>query len=194
MRLCWILLASNLMLLASARANPYPEVYVSPTDDMLYPRLVTIPDPDPAGAEPIDVYTEITITAYNWGNPWPNAYVELQLSGTCDNLCFCDGSVLTGYTDQNGQLTLNMTIGGCCLASDAVTISIGYIPMREYPLVSPAHAGDPCEVSLADFIGFGTDFSGAGGGCTDYDGDGGTGLGDFIVFGAGWSRACTPAK
>jgi hypothetical protein len=184
-----------LLLAAAAVANPYPEMFLYPMDEMEYPRLVGIPDGmvgDPPGRSP---HSEVTITLLNWGEPAANAFVEVVINPACTGVRICEGAVLSGFTDENGQLTLNMALGGCCDLPQAVFLEAWSIRVRELDMiVSPDwdQAVGNGSVGLPDFVAFGNLYVTGQGGCTDYTGDGLTDISDFIIFSTGgWGRMCT---
>ena len=176
-----------------------PLVYcsVDPWDQMEQPRVIGIPNYldgvwDPA--KEADIL--ITLLDDNY-QPLPGIFIEVLIDWQCAGgegpVCVCDDAELTGYTDEDGQLTLNMAFGGCCDAPDAVEIRAhGMTVRQEEPIVSPDWDGErgDCEVSLADFIPFSRGYETQAGGCTDYSGDGETTLVDFVIFGGGWGRDC----
>jgi hypothetical protein len=157
---------------------------VSPCDDFL--GLVVYPDPNPGGS------AEFTANIRNGDDePIPNAYVEVVFLAP-ETHTFCVDVVLDGNTDEFGNITFNISAGGC---SDDVVPVVNIIAngtlIREY---NTAKGGDWAPTSdgiveLADFIYFGNNY-GPNPGCTDYFNDDITGLDDFIAFGEHWGHAC----
>ncbi|MBD3336563.1 MAG: hypothetical protein GF355_13705 [Candidatus Eisenbacteria bacterium] len=165
----------------------------------------TIPDAGLCSVDPLDeiggmlvcpdppaAFAEFTVNVRNGDNePIPDAFVELVF-GVPGNHTFCASAVLTGTTDAMGNVTFNVTAGGCTEAADAVRIVANSVEIRSYDFVkSPDFDGaSDGEVVLSDFIVFGGAYSTGAGGCHDYDANGSTELPDFIVFGQGWGHAC----
>jgi len=178
---------------------PLVYCFVDPWDDMDYPCAVGIPDHREGVLDPSQ-YADITVTILDDDyQPLPGLYVEVIISSLCvagadAPVCICEDAELTGYTNDDGQVSLNIALGGCCEDPWAVEIiANGLWVYLVDMIVSPdwnLEEGD-CSIDLADFITFGTAFHVGASGCTDLTGSGGTGLTDFIVFSAGWMRDCT---
>ncbi len=174
----------------------------------------TVPDPNLCTVDPCDVFgmppgtspgmilypcpeddgfAEFTCNIRNAdGDPIPDAVVEIIIL-VPGNHCICPEGVLTGITDENGNVTFNISGGGCTFGQDAVQIIANALIIRTYQnLKSPDFdgGGSDCAVDLADYITFGGDFSSGAPGCHDYFNDGACDLGDFILFGEAWGRTC----
>lgn len=165
----------------------------------------TIPDPDYCSADPLDTlggmlvcpdppagFATFTVNVRNGDNEAiPDAFVALVF-GVPGNHFFCASAVLTGTTDAAGNVTFNVTAGGCTEAAGAVRIIANTVEIRSYPTVkSPDWDGSSNgAVILSDFIVFGGAYSAGAPGCHDYDNSGATGLPDFIIFGQGWGHIC----
>ncbi len=163
---------------------------VQPGDAMAYPRILGVPAT--TGGSP---YWDLNIHVAAFGGiSLPNAYVEVIFDVSCEDLCSCTGLDLNGYTNASGNISFQVKLGGCCEATAAAIILADSVPIRQYEFVvspdltSPLGGGD-CNVALADFSTFGSHYGG-GGGCTDFNGDNLTGVGDLVVFGGGWGKNC----
>jgi hypothetical protein len=169
---------------------------VLPPDTYEHPRLIGTPTGDGSGP-----YSGLHIVIRNTsGFGVPNVFIEVEFHAQCaGSLCLCDGIVLSGYTDQQGCLDLNLDLGGCCERSDAARIYFDGGVLRTYPIVvspdntSPQGGGD-CIVNLPDFSMFSAGLSASQGGCFDYTGDEQTTLVDFVVFGDAWGESCTGGR
>ena len=163
---------------------------VDPCDDLL--GVLVCPDLYEGVPAPPD-FSEFTVNVRNGDNEnIPGAFVEIVF-GVQGNHVFCPSAVLTGTTDEFGNVTFNIAAGGCTIATDAVRIIANSVEIRSYENVkSPDYDGTSNgQVVLADFIIFGQAFSGINPEpCTDYDSTGGTILADFIIFGQGWAHMC----
>ena len=173
--------------------------------------VAEVPDPDNCSVMPCDLFMGVLMCPYGVGSappqvtaftveiingagmPVPNAYVEI-IALVPGNHQFCANAGLTGITDENGQVEMNVSGGGCTLGMDAVVISANGVFIRVYDrLISPDYSGEPdLEVSLPDFTFFGSAMIQGHAGCTDYFDDGTTGLDDFSAFGECWGRSCSP--
>ncbi|MBD3237829.1 MAG: hypothetical protein GF330_14090 [Candidatus Eisenbacteria bacterium] len=170
---------------------------VDPWDQMEDPRVIAMPGYVEGVYDP-PRESEILITLLDDNyEPLPGLYVEIIIHAQCGPatgpICICDAAELTGYTDDEGQLSLHMDFGGCCEHPEAVEIRAGGVTVRlESPIVSPDWDGDggDCEVGLADFISFSRGFEIGAADCSDFSGDGTTSLVDFVIFGAGWGHDC----
>lgn len=197
-----ILRVARLMLVisllgGSVQANVVPDPAgcdVLPPDTFAYPRLIGTPTGDGSG-----LYSELhLVIRYHPGVPAPNVYVEICFHPQCaGSLCLCGGSVLSGFTDQQGCIDFNLDLGGCCEHSSAAEIRLdGGLVLRTYPVVvspdltGPAGGGD-CLVALGDFSTFSAGLVGQQGGCTDFTGDEETTIVDFVVFADGWGHSCS---
>ncbi len=157
---------------------------VDPCDDFL--GIVTYPDPN------VDGSAQFTCNIRNGDNePIPNAYVEgvFLVPG---NHFFCPDLVLDGNTDEFGNITFNVSAGGCTEGGDAFQIIANGTLIRTYQNAKSADWAPTAdgEVGLADFIYFGSNYSPTIGGCSDLFNDGGTALDDFIAFGEAWTHIC----
>ena len=176
-----------LALATNAASNvPDPdECIVLPCDEMVNPRIIGVPD------ENISPYANLDITVMGGPNlPLVNNAVEIWINPSCTNLWYCDGMTLTGTTDSNGNVVLNMMLGGCSEEIASVIIMAEGVPIRAYDFISsPDNDGGlgQGDVNLADFITFGATW---GSECTDLDGDGNASIGDFIVFGQTFTKSC----
>ncbi len=194
-------LLSAVVMLALCSSVAYANVpdptacEVTPLDGFLSQRMVVIGDePAPVGMANISV-----LVAATGGVPLDNVFVEIFFAGECDaTLCYCDGLVLSGYTDVNGMIDFNMAAGGCCEVTTAARIVADGLPIRGYDVVSSPDwngaAGD-CAMGTDDFIAFGSLGWSGGQNCFDTTGDGTIDVTDFINFGNVWgtSQGCTPA-
>jgi hypothetical protein len=152
------------------------------------PGMVVYPCPVPGGS------AEFVCNIRNADNdPIPDAFVEINILVPA-NHCICPEAVLTGTTDALGNVTFNISAGGCTFGMDAVEIIANGMVIRTYQnLKSPDwDSTSDCDVDLADYIVFGTAFSTGAPGCHDYFNDGSCELGDFIVFGEAWGHVCCP--
>ena len=150
--------------------------------------LIIYPGPEPGG------YASFTANVRNADDdPIPGAFVEVIFGVPGDVYLNCPDLVLTGTTGVNGNVTFNISAGGCSTGANAVKIRANGVDIRTYENVkSPDYAamGDG-NVDLDDFMAFGA-VMGVTGGCHDYFNDGLTGLEEFIVFGEAWGRTCNP--
>ncbi|MCK4304429.1 MAG: hypothetical protein KAY24_09350 [Candidatus Eisenbacteria sp.] len=168
----------------------------------------TVPDPDNCAVDPCDTiggliiypdpvipgFASFTANVRNADNdPIPDAFVEIIFGMPGDLYLECPDLVLTGTTDVNGNVTFDVSAGGCSVGANAAKIRANGVDIRTYENVkSPDYAGvADGNVDLDDFIPFGSAM-GVTGGCTDYFNDGMTGLEEFIVFGEAWGRTCNP--
>lgn len=167
-----------------------------------------LPDPDYCSVVPCDAMMGILTTPHSGTGPEatrfvvtvmldpvtpvPNAYVEIVV-GQLLNHYICPGAQGAGYTDEHGQVTFNLAMGGCTLGHDVVRILANGVAIRSYDrLLSPDFDGEADgAVTLSDFTVFGTAFVTGAPGCTDYYNDGTTGIDDFTGFAACWGRSCT---
>jgi len=193
----WIWGAGMLLMIGTGASADLPEpVYstVLPQDDMQFPRVVGVP----SGEEESPHATMYITVRDFYGNPVPNAFVELIFNTLCrDPLCTCNEPFANGYADENGYIELNIKAGGCCEAQDAVTIIANGINLRYYDwVVSPDHNGEEgdCAVDLADFATFANAMMSGMAGCADMTGDGAVNLADFVGFRDGWMRECDPSR
>jgi len=175
----------------------------------------TIPDADYCTVTPCDAYgavlmcpdysialgmvspiadTQFTVNVRNGNNdPIPAAYVEIVL-GTPGNHVLCADAVLTGTTDVNGDVTFNISGGGCTLGTDAVRIIANTYEIRSYAAAkSPdfvTGTGGSGYVDLSDFGEFAACYGSPACPCHDYDGDGTVLLADFGMFAAAYGHKC----
>jgi hypothetical protein len=168
----------------------------------------TVPNPDLCSVDPCDnlngmiicPYTtvgianaEFTVNVRNNDNlPIPGAFVEIEflLPG---NQWFCTNAVTTGMTDAAGNVTFNISAGGCVDGVEAVKVWANNVRLRTYNYVkSPDYDGatGDGDVGITDLSFFGVQFVNAAPGCTDYDNTGATGLTDLTTFGQGWAHHC----
>lgn len=192
MRSAFVCLWTVALSCAVAAANPgyidpdYCDVW--PQDLMTSPRIVGIPT---SGSNV--GYAEIHIVIRNIGGmPLPNLHVELFVPPTCSGFCLCPQGV-EGYTNAQGEVTLVARLGSCCHGPGAAVLLAEGQQFRSYEwLVSPDHdgAGGDCSVNLADFTYFSSALATSTAGCADLTGDDVTGIGDFVVFGTAWGKAC----
>ncbi len=200
---CCLCLTPMLLAPDGARANPpwpYEEFCdVFPQDNMAAPRIVGIPFggayPFPMALIEVHMYTES-------GLPMAGADLQIFFHGTCanDQLCWCPNGTYSGTTNAEGVVYFYIALGGCCQMPDAAMIRLdlgsGFYPLRIYDTVaSPGFDGgygpQNCDVTLTDFTYFANALLTGAGGCSDYDGDGTTALGDFVVFGETWGSSCS---
>lgn len=161
---------------------------VVPCDDM--EGILTAPFAGSPGPQ----VTEFTVTVLTWpGIPVPNAFVEVIMHYPTNHVV-CSGAMLYGITDSQGQVTMNLAMGGCSLVHDAVRIRVNGVDIRVYDrLLSPDFDGEADgTVGLTDFCYFGSKFVAGAPGCTDYFNDQVTGLEDFAAFGECWAGSCGP--
>ena len=166
-----------------------------------------VPDPDECTVEPCDAYggvltcphgpggagpdpTAFTVTIRRFGQPLPNTLVEVVLLNASGHTV-CPGAVLTGSTDEHGQASFNLAIGGCSPDGPAALRILGNsVVIRHYDrILSPDQDADG-RVGLADFVLFGAGFGGSGLPCADYNNDGLASLADFVTFAACFGREC----
>jgi hypothetical protein len=148
--------------------------------------LVTYPDPLPGGS------AEFTVNVRNGDNdPIPNAFTEVVFMVAANHF-FCPGVVLDGNTDDVGNITFNISAGGCTEGMDAVQIISNGTLIRTYTNAKSADWAPTANgnVELPDFIFFGGNYDPTIAGCTDLFNSGGTGLDDFIGFGEAWGHVC----
>lgn len=164
---------------------------VSPMDNMPVPRLIGIP----AGTAQAGANLTVHVAAFG-GDPIPDALVEVYINGQCDDLCLCTGVVLTGYTNAQGNVTINGRFGGCCTEPSSCIVIAEGTNIRDCDvIVSPDYDGAAgnCATSGTDFVFFGQNWGVASGVvCADYTGDGACSGVDFVTFGAAWGLVCTP--
>ena len=150
------------------------------------PGIFMYPDPVPGGLG------EFVCNIRNADNdPIPDAFVQIII-GVPGNHWQCPDIVLTGTTDANGDVTFNISAGGCTIGAGAVTIQANGVDIRDYDNLKSADFS-PVDgaTELADFIEFGNQYAVSAPGCTDFFNDGATELTDFVAFGEAWGRACT---
>lgn len=181
--------------------------------------LASVPDPAMCSVQPWDGFSEsigrgipktggnanaaltVMVRANIGGvpTPIPGAYVEVAWREDCD-ICICVGALITGYTNANGDASLNVMAGGCCTGGASVYVQAGddsVVPpaltvIRAYDSFCSPDSDDNCAVSLGDFTAFGGGFGGTSY-CFDYNGDGAVGLGDFTYFGQSFGNTCVPS-
>jgi hypothetical protein len=150
--------------------------------------ILTAPYAGPQGPH----VTEFTVIVRTYpGVPVPNAFVEI-IPGQPMNHLVCSGGTLTGITDAQGQVTMNLAMGGCTLGQNAVRVRVNGVDIRAYPrLLSPDYDNGPDgTVGLSDFTCFAAAFVAGAPGCTDYFNDETTGLDDFTAFAECWGGTC----
>lgn len=177
----------TLMMAAAAGAADPPEPYditVVPCDTYL--GVITCPFPAGSGGPE---ETEFTVTIRWNDEPLPGLWVEVEILGAGHTVC--PDAVLTGITDDLGQVTLNVAAGGCSPDGPAtLRITANAVVIRDYHrIVSPDQDADG-KVGLSDFVYFGTGYGGFVRPCTDYNNDGTTSLADFTIFAACFGREC----
>ena len=187
-------LLSTLIVLALATSVAWASVpdpdecVVMPCDDMACPRIVAVPQDEDGGS----AYADLTVTVMGGpGLPLVGKDVEVWLNPACTNLFYCSTLVLTGVTDANGDVSFNLTFGGCCEEVASVIITADGVPIRQYDFISsPDNNGGIGDgsVNLGDFITFGGTW---GSECTDLDGSCGASIGDFVTFGGSFTKSCT---
>jgi len=181
---------------ASGESIP-PIIYclVDPWDAMAYPRALGSPTFLAGGISPAP-QADFTVTILDdQYDPLPGLFVEVLIDMRCAGgpVIVCDEADVTGYTDERGQVDLNLGLGGCCADPHALEIRANGVVVRVMDqIVSPDWDGvrGNARVDLADLILFASRFSTGASGCTDLTGDGTTDLGDLIVFGGSWTRRC----
>ncbi len=166
----------------------------------------TVPDQNLCTVTPCDTYGgviicpstipdgQFTVNVRNANNdPIPNAYVELVF-GTPGNHWLCNDAVLTGSSDALGNVTFNISGGGCTMGADALRIIANTYPIRSFSWVkSPDFAGGAGSngyVDLPDFSYFATAYGLSTYPCTDYKGTGATDLDDFSLFAGSYGKKC----
>jgi len=148
--------------------------------------VVTYPNPVAGGA------AEFTCNIRNGdNNPIPNAYVQVEFMVPANHF-FCPDVVLDGNTDAVGNITFNISAGGCTEGMDAVQIIANGYLIRTYQNAKSADWAPTANgsVELGDLIYFGGNFNPPMPGCSDYFNDNTTGLDDFIAFGEMWGHFC----
>jgi hypothetical protein len=158
---------------------------VDPCDD--YGGILTCP----SRPFPINIFNFTVEARCPWGLPAAGVPVEIQISQPANHF-LCDDLILQKVTDANGRATFNLSMGGCTIAPNAVTILANTIPIRTYSSIkspdwAPTADGD---VDLSDFVYFARRYGVGGAGCTDYDGSGVTNLVDFVFFANAWGNRC----
>ena len=197
-------LLSTLFLLAIAAGVATADVpdpsycSVMPGDGYDHPRFLGIPYAD-GDINYADI--EITICAFG-GMPIAGADVELVFNQNCLGLdgllCICAAYCGTGTTDEFGEITFNLKVGGCCDESAAMTVLANDIPIRAWIFVSPdpgqpSQQGSDCAVDGVDFVIFNNTYaSGPYGWCSDFNGDYENDGVDFTIFRGAWAKDCPP--
>jgi hypothetical protein len=194
-------LLSAVVMLALCSSVAYANVpdptacEVTPLDGFQFQRMVVMADqPAPSNLADISVFVAAT-----GGVALDNVFVEIFFAGECDaSMCYCDGLVLSGYTDANGMIDFNLAAGGCCEVTTAARIVADGLPIRGYDVVVSADyngASGDCAMGTDDFIAFGSLGWAAQGNCYDTSGDGVINVTDFIGFGNVWGTGqhCTEA-
>jgi hypothetical protein len=163
---------------------------VLPCDTFL--GMVTAPDHVGGVLNPLS-NCNFTVTAVNGqGNVIPDAFVEI-LFGTPGNHTFCPTAVLTGTTDDAGQLVMNIGAGGCTMGATAIRVRVNNTVIRTWQNVKSADyngVASDGNVVLADFVYFAGRYNAHAPGCTDYFNSGFTELADFVFFAASYARTC----
>jgi hypothetical protein len=139
----------------------------------------------------------VTLTARNTaGNVIPNALVTVSF-GAMPPIAGCPTPDLPpwdGQCDGNGVWSKCFNAGGCLSAANACQIVVNTVPIRNYVNVkSPDWNGGAAGLTVdgGDFSNFLSFFQPPSqpGGCHDYDNDGDTDLGDFVIFAGAISPA-----
>jgi hypothetical protein len=118
------------------------------------------------------------------GTPIANAHVVIEVSPAIER---CDGAVLVGITNSQGEVDITALGGGCAhqIPLSAV-MKVSGVTVRVYSDVkSPDFDGSAANrtVSVADLVAFANEFGGrTPSGCHDYNNNGSTGLEDLILF------------
>ncbi len=174
-----------------ANATIPEEAYCSVTPCDQTGIVLTCPDYLGGTLQPV-AGVSFTVNVRNGdNNVIPNAYTEVVFDFP-GNHEFCSDIVATGTTDDNGNITFNLSAGGCTMTPSAIHINANTYLIRTYDNVkSPDWDGTADgQVALSDFIVFANAYAAGAGGCTDYFGDGVTNLNDFILFGSAWAHYC----
>jgi hypothetical protein len=152
--------------------------------------VITAPRGPGSPPVPETVFTVTVRTAPE--TPLPNAEVVITFLAP-ENHHFCDHYSGVGFTDENGEATFSLPVGGCSIGDQVIEIEANDVPIRRYDRVtSPDLAiGADAAVSLADFIRFATQYGETDGGCTDFNNSGVTGLSDFVLFAKSFGRHCS---
>ena len=125
-------------------------------------------------------------------DPIPDAFVEC-IFGNPGNHYICGSAVLTGTTNEDGDVTFAIAAGGCTVEDGAFRIKANNVEIRAYDHVtSPDWDGTSGDglVNALDLSAFGSSMGGGNSPCTDYDNNGATNALDLAVFGASWAYGC----
>ncbi|MBK8229229.1 MAG: hypothetical protein IT349_01795 [Candidatus Eisenbacteria bacterium] len=120
-----------------------------------------------------------------------DAQVSVQLTSANP---LCPSGVLSGVTDSQGKLELDVAAGGCAhLTPQVGVIKANGVTIRSYVNVkSPDWDGATSDglVNLADLLAFARQFNGQEAAeCHDYTNDGVCDLSDLTIFGGAFSSA-----
>lgn len=147
----------------------------------------------PVAPVPVAASANRIVVRDNCGDPIASASVTVTLS---ERNPACNGTVLSGTTNDAGEVVLNLPASGC---SHDVPLSgiikANGLTIRSYSNVkSPDYDADG-RVALPDLQQFAREFLGqTPDRCHDYDNDGQTRLQDLVLFSAAFSNAnhCAP--
>jgi len=195
MRYAVLAAAIGLVVLAGAANATIPErslCTVTPCD--ANGGVIVVPDYNiETGTVQPSPHAAFTVNVRNANNDAiPNAYVELIL-GIPGNHWLCNDAVLTGTTDPLGDVSFNISGGGCTMNVNALRIIANNYPIREYDVVkSPDYENGVSNgtVDLADFGYFAACYGTSNCPCTDYKNSGLTELEDFSIFAESYGYAC----
>jgi len=184
----FLILAAAALAVPAAGASDLPDpeyCTVEPCDQMM--GILTTPH---TGTGPEATRFVVTVKS-DPVTPVPNAYVEIIVGQPMSHLV-CPGAQGAGYTNEHGQVTFNLAMGGCTLGQDVVRIYAIGVAIRIYGrLLSPDYDGQADgAVTLSDFTIFANAYLTGAAGCTDYYNDGTTGIDDLAGFGACWGLTC----
>lgn len=119
-------------------------------------------------------------------NPMPDTYIIITFGQ--GPLCFCPSMSYTTMTDNEGHASLILRGGGCLRGQDqaAVIRGNGSVVRDYFNVKSPDWDGASgnCLVNLGDVVRFVSHDP-----CFDFGNNGTVDLGDFVIFGAGYSPA-----
>jgi len=134
--------------------------------------------------------SNVTMTIKNAaGNVIPNATIQVTFGSTLINPC-APGLPWTGTTDALGVWHKNFNGGGCFNGANGCVITANGQQIRAFSNVkSPDWDGGSGNllVQLNDFTNFVSFFNTGATGCHDYDNNGTTNLGDFVIFGGAYA-------
>jgi len=179
-----ILILSNLgwtLQGGPAAANPIPDPALSevlPADIMGGVVLA------PGHPTPITACRQTVTVRDPYNNPWPDAYVEIVLAS---GLATCPDAVLSGLTDAQGRIALDLVGGGCLQEGASCVVRALGVPLRQFAMAKSPDRDGNLVVNLIDLLDFASAYQLQSTGCHDYDNAGGTGLSDLLIFASAYS-------